>query len=413
MPLIVTLRRLLRHYSEIYTVFLPLFSVFLVLYICILIFSGRHPIAPSPGLPSPGDSEDTLIYLHRSLVEIPSVTNDEYEVSQFLNRYLTSKGWTVELQSVSSVPPRNNVFAYRGSSRTTKVLLTSHIDTVPPFIPYSTKDGFLWGRGSVDAKASVAAQITAAQDMLASGAIAEEGDISLLFVVGEETDGIGMETANELGLNLQAAIFGEPTELKLAIGHKGLLIAELASTGKAAHSGYPELGINANYFLVEALYRLQHTSYPASSLLGDTTFNAGQIRGGVADNVIPANASAGLTVRVAADLDAVIALMHEAVDAVPHVDLDITLTYDPVLCDYDIPEFDTTVAAYGTDIPHLRGNHKKYLYGPGSILLAHAENEHIALEDLRDSVVGYKKLVAYSLGYDIDAVVNTSSQVRV
>ncbi|KAK9377111.1 uncharacterized protein V1513DRAFT_437353 [Lipomyces chichibuensis] len=384
-------RLFFRKYSEIYTVFLPLFSVFLVIYTGLIMFSSRHP-----GLPT--DESDTLLYLHRSLISIPSVTTNEHAAAQFLQTYLTSKGWVVETQRVSSEPVRENIYAYRGSKRSTRVLFSSHIDTVPPFIQYSVHNGYIWGRGSVDAKASVAAQITAAQDLLSSSDVADEGDISLLFVVGEETDGIGMITANELGLSWETVIFGEPTELKLAVGHKGLILGDLYATGKASHSGYPELGINANYYLVEGLYKLQNLDYPYSDLLGNTTFNAGMLEGGVAANVIPASASASVAVRVAADLDGVLSQMQRAALGVPHLDINFTLSYPPVLCDYDVPGFDTVAVAYGTDIPHLEGSHKRYLYGPGSILFAHADNERISEKELRDSVEGYKKLAAAALG---------------
>ncbi|KAK9320144.1 hypothetical protein V1517DRAFT_14769 [Lipomyces orientalis] len=388
-------RLFFRKYSEIYTVFLPLFGVFLVVYTIMINFSSRHDYL-TPGLPD--DDSDMLLYLHRSLISVPSVTTDEHAAAHFLQTYLTSKGWTVEIQLVSSKPVRENVFAYRGSQRSTRVLFSSHIDTVPPYIEYSVHDGYIWGRGSVDAKASVAAQITAAQELLSSNAIASEGDVSLLFVVGEETDGIGMTTANDLGLSWESVIFGEPTELKLAVGHKGLILADLYATGKAGHSGYPELGINANYFLVEALHKLQNLDYPYSDLLGNTTFNAGTLAGGVAANVIPAAATAGLTVRVAEDLDGVVSEVQRTVLLVPNVDINITLAYPPVLCDYDVSGFDTVAVAYGTDIPHLNGSHKRYLYGPGSILFAHADNERISEDELRESVVGYKKLVAAALG---------------
>ncbi|KAK9369084.1 hypothetical protein V1509DRAFT_621071 [Lipomyces kononenkoae] len=388
-------RALLRKYSEIYTVFLPLCGVFLVVYTIMLTFGSRQSLY-SPDFPI--DDSDTLLFLHRSLVSLPSVTTHEHAVAEFLQTYLTSNGWVVEIQPVSTNPIRENVFAYRGSQRNTRLLLTSHIDTVPPFIEYSVHDGYIWGRGSVDAKASVAAQITAAQDLLSSNAVESEGDISLLFVVGEETDGIGMTMANELGLSWETVIFGEPTELKLAVGHKGLIIADLYATGKASHSGYPDLGINANYYLVEALYDLQNSDYPYSERLGNTTFNAGRLEGGVAANVIPAFATAGITVRVAEDLDGVVSQMQRAVQGIPHLDLNITLTYPPVLCDYDVAGFDTVAVAYGTDIPHLEGSHKRYLYGPGSILFAHAENERISETELRDSVDGYKKLAVAALG---------------
>ncbi|KAK9475239.1 uncharacterized protein V1510DRAFT_410427 [Dipodascopsis tothii] len=385
-----TPREYLRRYSEIYTVFLPLCAVFGIVYAVLSSLNGSSPVTAPIG-------PDDVIGLHRQLIEIPSVTGNEYGVAQFLQTYLTARGYTVELQPVSEEPPRANVFAYQGNERSTRVLLTSHIDTVPPYIPHSVHDGYIWGRGSVDAKASVAAQITALQEMTAAKNVSV-GDVALLFVVGEETDGIGMTTASaKLGLTWETVIFGEPTEGKLAVGHKGLLLADMYATGKASHSGYPELGIDANYFLVEAAYGLGKLALPASPLLGNTTLNVGTLDGGVAANVVSAKASAGIAVRVAADMPAVVEKMQAVVDAVDNVELDITLTYDPVILDYDVPGFDTIACSYGTDVPHLAGKHKKYLYGPGSILYAHADNERLSEDDLYDSVAGYLRLLAHAL----------------
>lgn len=166
-------------------------------------------------------AETSLLDLHRNLVEIPSVTGSEHNVSHYLCNYLQDHGFNVELQPVLN--GRENVLAYIGGSRETRILVTSHIDTVPPFIPYERRGDQIWGRGSADAKGSVAAQISAVQQLHDAQNISE-GDVALLFVVGEERDGHGMKAANDLGLTWESVIFGEPTELKLATGHKGGLV---------------------------------------------------------------------------------------------------------------------------------------------------------------------------------------------
>lgn len=115
----------------------------------------------------------------------------------------------------------------------------------------------------MDAKGSVASQIIAVEELLAAGKI-EEGDIALLFVVGEERGGDGMKKANELGLKWETCIFGEPTELKLASGHKGIMSVNIKAKGKAGHSGYPELGRSANAMLIPALNALLNMELPWS-----------------------------------------------------------------------------------------------------------------------------------------------------
>ncbi|TGZ84981.1 Zn-dependent exopeptidase [Ascodesmis nigricans] len=348
---------------------------------------------------STSSTPSPLLTLHEDLVSIPSVTGNETAVARFLADYLTAHNFTVETQHVSDglEGERFNVFAYLGKERSTHMLITSHLDTVPPFIPYSSSRNTIYGRGSNDAKGSVAAQITAVEELIKEDLL-HEGDISLLYVVGEETTGDGMKAANNLRVQpWKSVIFGEPTENKLAVGHKGILMFDVIAKGKASHSGYPHLGVNANSHLIQALAVLDNLELPASKLLGASTLNVGRMEGGVAYNVIPAFAKAKILVRVAADLEETIKALKESVKDLP-VELEFTeVAYGPVELDYDVKGFETIVCAYGTDVANLHGEHKKYLYGPGSILTAHGENEFILKSDLTEAVAGYKKLIKHSM----------------
>ena len=242
-------------------------------------------------------SSTPLLNLHKALIEIESITGNEQEVGKYLASYLEKHNFTVETQDVEAInsakAPRQNIFAYKGEQRKTKTLVTSHIDVVPPYWPYKREGDEIWGRGSVDAKGSVATQITAFTELYAAGKI-EDGDVALLFVVGEEGPGDGMRKANDLGLNWGTVIFGEPTELKLASGHKGITGVEIKAKGKAGHSGYPQLGKSANAMLIPALYALQNIQLPWSEKYGNTTLNIGRIEGGVAANVIAEDAKASI-----------------------------------------------------------------------------------------------------------------------
>lgn len=162
--------------------------------------------------------------------------------------------------------------------------------------------------------------------------------MALLYVVGEEVTGDGMKAANELNPGWKTVIFGEPTELKLAVGHKGIAEFEIISVGKAAHSGYPQLGINANANLIKALYQLDGLALPISSTLGNSTINIGQIEGGVAANVVPARARAVGSVRIAGDLMDTVLAINEVVASVDGVTIDWAETphYGPVELDYDV-----------------------------------------------------------------------------
>lgn len=253
-------------------------------------------------------SSSPLLSLHKDLVEIESISGNENHVGKYLVEYLTNHNFSVETQLVEpgesndheKRPSRYNILAYLGESRDTRILVSSHVDTVPPFWPYEVRAGYdIWGRGSVDAKGCVAAQIMAVQELLASGDIGA-GDASLLFVVGEETGGDGMRKANDLGLTWDTVIFGEPTELKLASGHKGTLGFSITAKGKAGHSGYPWLGESANSMILPALMALDKIELPSSQKYGNSTLNIGRMEGGVAGNVIAETATADVQIRLAA-----------------------------------------------------------------------------------------------------------------
>jgi len=292
--------------------------------------------AQKPLSPSESSSLSSLLNLHKNLIEIPSISRDEHNVSQWLANYLEGQGFTVETQSISSDPPRENILAYLGSSRKTKTLITSHIDTVPPFWPYERRGDEIWGRGSVDAKGAVATQVKAVEALVTSNDI-KEGDVAMLFVVGEEIDGDGMVAVNNLGLSWDTVIFGEPTELKLASGHKGILSVKISAHGKAAHSGYPELGRNANDLLIHALAKLMDVEWPSSERFGNSTCNIGRMEGGVAQNVIAEEAVALIAVRVAAEVDKVKALVEETLLGVtPDLQIEFGTAYDPVPIDHDV-----------------------------------------------------------------------------
>lgn len=345
-------------------------------------------------LQAPLNADSDLLKLHRQLIEIPSLSLNESHVSSFLADHLRGLNYHVELIGEKNRP---NIYAYQGDKDSSKVLLTSHIDTVPPYIPYSLKGDRIYGRGAVDAKSCVASQITAVEELLKSGEVDPE-DVALLYVVGEEISGNGgMRVVNDhLKKQWTAAIFGEPTELKLGVGHKGFATIRISVEGKASHSGYPELGISATEILVDALYELSHSTLPRSDLLGPSTLNIGQMHGGIAANIVPADADAVVTIRIAADEDEVRTVVTSVLDKYEH----LKYTFDsrpPQLLDYKVQGFDNIVLAYSTDVPYLTGNFKKFLYGPGSIHVAHAPDEFVSIGDLEASVEGYKKLIQLAL----------------
>ncbi len=267
----------------------------------------------------------------------------------------------------------------------------------------------------MDDKASVAAQIIAVNSLLLNDSISSE-DISLLFVVGEETGGDGMRAANDLGLKPSIVIFGEPTEGKLVSGHKGNDALQIHAKGKSAHSGYPWLGRSANEVLVKALAALMEVQphLPRSEKYGATTINIGSIEGGVAGNVIAESASANVTIRIAAgdpakieeDITdavhlAVQSFLEDGMTAGDVVELRFPgRSYGPVDLDTDIHGFDVITVNYGTDVPWFEKTvegQKRYLYGPGSIMVAHSDHEALTEDELIGAVDGYRKIILGAL----------------
>lgn len=350
-----------------------------------------------------------LFRLHSNLVNIESISGNEYGVSGYLQRYLKELDLGLELSIDSS---NRNIYAYGGGNENSTVLLTSHIDTVPPYIEYSVVENDdagtteIYGRGSCDAKGSVAAQIIAAKELLEDGLVTAD-ELSLLFVFAEEVGGAGMRTANahfvERNINWDTVIFGEPTENKLAIGHKGIYMADIEVIGLASHSGYPDVGIDADKILIDIMYELEHYDWPSSELLNKSTVNIGLMHGGTAGNVVSPYAQCSVLMRTAVDSEYIAPVVEEIVkkheSAAKKIVFDVQVVDDPVFLDYEVEGFASYIASYATDIPKLdhRG-FKRYLYGPGTILVAHGDNEFVTAESLLQAVDDYKKLVLLSLG---------------
>lgn len=319
--------------------------------------------------------------LTRKLISIPSISGDEKGVSDFLAEYLRAAGFAVELQEIE--PKRPNVYARRGEP---DIVLSTHTDTVPPYIELAEDDEFIYGRGACDAKGIIAAMVKAGEALIESGI----NDFGLLFVVGEEAGSHGARAANSIPNHSRFLINGEPTESKLALGSKGSLRAILRATGRAAHSAYPERGESAIDKLVDVLNDLRSTDWPIDETLGATTMNIGTIKGGVAANVISPEAEAELLFRVVTKEDSLRRLIENVVGE--RAAIEYTFACDPVFTER-LDGFETTVVSFTTDIPALTNWGKPLLFGPGSILDAHTPHEKISKRELLAAVETYKQMV--------------------
>ncbi len=329
-----------------------------------------------------------LFELTRRLVDIESITPNEKEVGEFLLGYLEElargTGGTVERMDVSDDPVRFNIFVSWGNP---VVTLSTHLDTVPPFIPSREDDEFIHGRGACDVKGIIAAMITAVRLLLAE----KLSNFALLFVVGEERNSAGALHAAKNPRGSKFLINGEPTENKLALGSKGAYRLTMRAKGRMAHSAYPEYGESAIIKLLNALQRLRGMEFPTDPILGSSTTNIGTIKGGRAPNVIPDEAEAEVFIRLVDDGAAV---RRAVIDAMRfQVEIEEVLCIPAVHLE-KLPGFKTTVVSYTTDIPAFGGAWgKPYLIGPGSILVAHTRDERIPKKELIEAPELYAKLV--------------------
>jgi acetylornithine deacetylase len=320
-----------------------------------------------------------------ALMRLDSTSGREGEAIGFAQRTLESRGWTVHRIPVSE--GRDNIFAT--ATDAPLVTLSTHLDTVPPYIAPRAEAGRVLGRGACDAKGIAAAMICAAERLRTRGL-----PIALLFVVGEETTHDGAYAANTWPTTSRALIDGEPTESTLAVGTKGALRLLFRAAGVAAHSAYPHLGRSAIHMLLDALRDVRALEFPSDAVLGDTTLNVGVVAGGVADNVVAAEAHARVMIRLVSDADAVLTRVIEAVQG--RVEVHEVVRVPPTKL-ATAEGFPTSVVAYATDVPVLSAWGTPYLFGPGSIRVAHRDDEHIEIDELRAAVDAYERLAIAAL----------------
>ncbi len=324
--------------------------------------------------------------LTQKLIDIESITPNELAVSNFLWDYLADlvKRFAGHAERLPVEPERDNIFVSFGDPTVT---LSTHMDTVPPFIPAREDATHIWGRGACDTKGITAAMITAVEQLLIAG----KRNFGLLFVVGEERNSAGAHAAAKTPRGSKFLINGEPTENKLALGSKGALRYEVTAQGRMAHSAYPELGESAIEKLLEALARIRGVALPSDELLGPSTLNIGRIEGGRAPNVIPDSARAELLIRV---VDDAAELRHHIERAAAPDTRAEEVLFIPAVRLGSLDGLATTVVAFTTDIPAFNGVWgEPFLVGPGSIHVAHTSEERIPKNQLLEAVDLYKQLI--------------------
>jgi acetylornithine deacetylase len=324
--------------------------------------------------------------LTRALIDIDSVTPNEERVGDYLFDHLQALAQRTNgrVEKIEVEPHRNNILATWGDPIVT---LSTHIDTVPPFFASREDDTHIWGRGACDTKGIIASMITATEALVISGV----RGIALLFVVGEERNSAGALHAAKDNRGSKFIINGEPTENKLALGSKGALRYEIIAQGKMAHSAYPHLGDSAINKLLDALAKIRQIAMPNDPLLGPSSLNIGTIKGGRAPNVIPDDARAEIFFRLVDSGESLQAATLEAVKSLAEAKFVLSI---PAVHLGSMPGFETAVMAYTTDIPAFRGAWgQPYLIGPGSIHVAHTDQENIPKAEITEAIQIYQNLV--------------------
>jgi acetylornithine deacetylase len=338
------------------------------------------------------------IQFTRQLVDIESTTYHEGNVGDFLAEFLGARDWAVEKTAV----PQPNESGNSGNSAarwnvyggpaigSPDLVFSTHMDTVPPYIPFSEDADNIYGRGVCDAKGIIAAQLAAAEALREAGY-----KVGVLFVSGEERDSAGAKVANENPKGSRFLINGEPTDNRLALASKGALRVVLTSTGTMGHSAYPELGESAIHKLVDALAKVRALELPVEEEVGPSTLNIGQIQGGRAPNVIADHAEAQILIRLVCDS----ASTREAIVAATAGLAEVNFTLEiPFVRLRAIDGFPTMIAKFTTDIPQLTHWGEPLLLGPGSIHVAHTPYEKLSKQELLEAVDLYiavaKRLLA-------------------
>jgi succinyl-diaminopimelate desuccinylase len=314
-----------------------------------------------------------------SLCEADSTTGREDAMLPALESILASLGARVERHPTA--PGRTNVLALWGEPR---VLFSTHLDTVPPFIPPRFERDVLCGRGSCDAKGQIVAQLLAIARLRAAG----ESRLAWLGVVGEEADSTGARAALALRdrmTSLRVLINGEPTHNVVATGQRGWLHLKLRCRGRAAHSGTPERGESAAWPMLDWLQRLRDLPRPRDPELGPEVWNLGALRAGGALNVVADLAEADLLVRSLPGSD----FRADAARLKPEGGEIEAIHETPPERFPELDGFERAPVPFGSDAPRLRTlvpDKTVVLVGPGSIEVAHSPDEHLDLRDLERGV---------------------------
>jgi acetylornithine deacetylase len=327
------------------------------------------------------DAGALAVDLLHELVAIPSVTGAEAGVIDFFEERFRGRGWPVETIEVS--PGRRNVFLRRGPPR---VVLTTHVDTVPPYFEPRRRGALLFARGACDAKGSLSAMVVALERVLA-----DTNDAALLLLVGEERGSDGALAANRHApAGVEFLVGGEPTENRFVAGSKGCLRISIEVRGRAGHSSSAESGSSAVPPLLDFPDAVRRLDFPEDPTFGQTTMNVGVLEAGTAPNVTAERARAEVLFRTGVPVEQLLSRIQPL--AKPPVTLQVPYRSDPIR--FRLPKgLQGEIVSFACDLPLLPAWGQPILVGPGSISEAHSADEKVDLSQIEEAVALYEGLV--------------------
>lgn len=318
--------------------------------------------------------------LFRQILSFDSTSGSERELGQWLAEHLEAP--FVETFEVGD----GTLNVLLRWSETPRVVYCSHMDTVPPYIPPTFTDDRVLGRGTCDAKGQFYAMYRACQRLAAAG----EKDFALLIVSGEETGSWGAKAFSKTGFTAPLLVVGEPTDNCMVSASKGTKRFDLTFTGKAFHSGYPEHGLSAVELFVDFMNALRAAGFPDDPVLGPTTWNVGHLVSDNPQNILSPELSCRLYFRTTFASDAAVVswMRAQASDRlrVEEIGGDAPARY------FTLPGFPTKPVCFGSDAPHLTGFAQKIICGPGTITVAHRDDEFLSLSDFQQAINNYVKI---------------------
>lgn len=314
--------------------------------------------------------------LFREILSFDSTSGRERELGEWLAAHLEAP--SVETFEVGD--GTLNVLLRWGEPR---VVFCSHMDTVPPYLPPVFGADRVCGRGTCDAKGQFYAMYRACRRLAEAG----RSGFALLILSGEETGSWGAKAFAKTDFRAPLLVVGEPTDNCMVSASKGTKRFNLTFRGKPFHSGYPEHGVSAVELFVDFMNGLRAAGFPEDPLLGATTWNVGKLVSDNPQNILSPELGCRLYFRTTFASDAAVTawMRSQACDTLQVEEFggDAPARY------LTLPGFPQKTVAFGSDAPHLTNFRDKIICGPGSITVAHRDDEYLAFEDLEQAITNY------------------------